>query len=170
MVTVRYLQKTDFDQCWNIFYKVFCRHEDEAFLNAWIHYNPALSYCVVNESETNIEGFLLSTNAKNSIHIEFIGIDSNSQGKGLGTILLHSLLDRCKRENLSVSLVPSNSDPKLIRWYEKHGFQRTNTYTPIGEEIMIWQEVSINQYLNNKPPLPPYTRSMLYVSAHMYTV
>ena len=132
---VRCLKKTDFDDCWNIFYKVFGRHEDEAFLNAWISLNPALSYCVVNETGET-EGFLITSDTDNSLFIEFIGISPDSQGKGLGTILLHNLLDECKRECLSVSLVPSNSDPKLIRWYEKHGFVRTYTYTSKGEEIM----------------------------------
>jgi ribosomal protein S18 acetylase RimI-like enzyme len=162
---VRYLKKTDFYECWRIFYKVFERHEDEAFLNAWISYNPALSYVIIIDDE--IGAFLLTRET----HIEFIGVKRTHQGKGIGTILLHSLLDRCKRENLSVSLVPSNSDPKLIRWYEKHGFVRTYTYTSIGEEIMIWDSKgSSNQYLNSNPPLPPYTRSILYVSAHIYTV
>lgn len=160
---VRYLKKTDFDDVYSIFYKVFDRHEDEAFLNAWIHYNPALSYCVVSE-KGEIKGFLLCQEH----HIEFIGIHPESQGKGLGTILLHNLLDKCKRERLRITLEPSNSDPKLIRWYEKHGFLRTHTYNSKGEEIMEWvSETDLNQYLNNNPPLPPYTRSILYVSAHM---
>ena len=155
-MTLRYLKKTDFDEIWNIFYKVFERHEDEAFLNAWIHYNPALSYCIIGKN--GIEAFLLTKER----HIEFIGVNPDSQGKGLGTILLHSLLDRCKRESLSVSLVPSNSDPKLVQWYEKYGFRKTNTLTEQNEVLMIH-----DQYLNNNPPLPPYTRSTLYVSAHM---
>jgi ribosomal protein S18 acetylase RimI-like enzyme len=159
-MTLRYLKKTDFDDIWRIFYKVFGRHEDEAFLNAWIHYNPALSYCIVNK-EDNPEAFLITKEH----HIEFIGVNPDSQGKGLGTILLHSLLDRCKRENLSVSLVPSNSDPNLVLWYEKHGFRKTTSLTEQNEVVMIH-----DQYLNNNPPLPPYTRSILYVSAQMYTV
>jgi ribosomal protein S18 acetylase RimI-like enzyme len=159
-MTVRYLRKTDFDQCWNIFYKVFERHEDEPFLNAWIHYNPALSYCI--EGKNGIEAFLLtkehygfqkhsSANAnavencswldrvENSKehHIEFIGVNPDSQGRGLGTILLHSLLDRCKRESLSITLVPSNSDPRLIQWYEKHGFRKSGLYTKDNEVVMI---------------------------------
>lgn len=132
---VRCLQKSDFEEIWNIFFKVFERHEDEAFLNAWIHYNPALSYCV--ESENGIEGFLLSSNTNECIFIEFIGIHPNSQGKGLGTILLHNLLDECKRDDLSVSLVPSNSDPRLICWYEKHGFKKSGLFTKENEVIMI---------------------------------
>ena len=129
---VRYLQKSDFDACWNIFFKVFERHEDEAFLNAWISYNPALSFVVIDDYDRT-EGFLLTRDR----HLEFIGIHPNSQGKGLGTILLHSLLDRCKRDIYKITLVPSNSDPKLIRWYEKHGFRKTNTFTKNNEPLLI---------------------------------
>ena len=151
---------SDFEECWKIFYSVFERHEDEIFLTAWKSMNPALSFVIEINDETI--AFLLTRET----HIEFIGVAKEHQGKSLGTILLHSLLEacgkttgqcvlpssefsdegkinRCKRGHLSISLVPSNSDPKLIRWYEKNGFIRTNTFINKKEQLMIFSSSSI---------------------------
>ena len=129
---MRYLLKTDFEECWTIFYSVFERHEDEVFLSAWKEQNPFLSF-VLYEGH-RIEAFLLTRGT----HVEFIGVKKDHQGKGLGTILLHNLLDRCKRDSISISLVPSNSNPKLIRWYESNGFRKTGNYVNPKEQILVF--------------------------------
>ena len=138
-MNARCLRKTDFEACWNIFYEVFERHEDEVFLTAWISLNPALSFVI--EMDGEIGAFLLTRET----HVEFIGVKKTHQGKGLGTTLLHNLLDKCKRESISVSLVPSNSDPKLIRWYENHGFRLTGEYTEKNEMIMVYEYLKLTR-------------------------
>ena len=129
---VRKMRENDFPSVAAIFYKVFERHEDDAFANAWLKFNPTLSLVA---EEKDVLGFLLVTGT----HIEFLGVSPDAQGKGVGTTLLHSLLDKCKRRLVNVTLVPSNNSPMLISWYIRHGFIPLRYKQGVkGEEL--WME------------------------------
>ena len=155
------MQEKHYADVCKIFLQTFERHEDLAFARAWSVFSPELSeVCIERE---RVIGFLLVSGK----HLEFIGIDPQAQGSGLGTALLHSLLDKCKRDSsrqgfqthssasenanentggtsrvensssrpFSITLVPSNSDPRLISWYSKHGFRQIG-FTKEGEPLM----------------------------------
>ncbi len=127
---VRNLTENDYPQIVDIFHKVFERHEDYAFERAWLHKNLSLS--VLAEEEKRVCGFLLVS----STHLEFLGVDPDYQGNRIGTTLLHSLLDKCKRRLVSLTLVPSNNSPQLISWYVRNGFR------PLGyRDKELWMEL-----------------------------
>jgi ribosomal protein S18 acetylase RimI-like enzyme len=50
-----------------------------------------------------------------------IGVEPNSQGKGLGAALLRYALARCDKEGALAYLESSN--PRNISLYERHGFE-----------------------------------------------
>ncbi len=129
---VRSMKESDFPSIQSIFVNVFDRHEDLAFEKAWKNCNYDLS--LVYESKEDVYGFLLVSNT----HLEFLGVDPRAQGNGIGTTLLHSLLDKCKRRLVNLTLVPSNNSPTLVRWYLRHGF------APLAyKEGELWMQFSI---------------------------
>jgi GNAT superfamily N-acetyltransferase len=55
-------------------------------------------------------------------YLPLIGVDADSQGYGLGAMLLRTTLALCDRDGLPASLETSN--PGYIPFYERHGFRQ----------------------------------------------
>lgn len=64
------------------------------------------------------------------LYVWFIGVDSNSQGKGEGTSLLNSIIDIAKEKKLPVCL--ETSTERNFKWYEDLGFSVYNTSNQFG--------------------------------------
>jgi ribosomal protein S18 acetylase RimI-like enzyme len=52
-----------------------------------------------------------------------IGVDQNSQGEGLGSILLEYALSKCDADGKLAYLESSN--PRNVPFYQRHGFEVT---------------------------------------------
>ncbi len=55
-------------------------------------------------------------------HLALIGVDAAHQGQGLGSLLLHTMLDEIDREELLTYLEATS--PRNMRLFEKFGFQK----------------------------------------------
>jgi GNAT superfamily N-acetyltransferase len=65
------------------------------------------------------------------------------QGKGVGSRMLHEILDRCDREGLGAYLESSNI--RNVPFYERHGFH-VLTEVPLSEEFVarpMWRDPGI---------------------------
>jgi ribosomal protein S18 acetylase RimI-like enzyme len=116
------LSENDFERVYNMFHKVFDRTKweqdfhvawstriQEASIGAYSEDGSLLAYAIVTtkEDQTQTPYWFL----------EFLAVDPDAQGGGLGSTLLRILLEKNKR----IALVPLNND-KLIHWYKRHGF------------------------------------------------
>jgi ribosomal protein S18 acetylase RimI-like enzyme len=110
---MRILEESDFTETLRIFSEVFEEEELDVFLSSWIERRREVSYGIFTGE--SMEGFTLVRNQ----HIEFIGVDPKAQGKGLGTHLLHKVMEDLEGD---ITLIPLN-DEKIIHWYKKNGFQ-----------------------------------------------
>lgn len=57
----------------------------------------------------------------NYCHLWFIGIESSMQGNGIGSKMIHALMDICKKKKLPIYLETSNS--RNLKFYESNGFK-----------------------------------------------
>jgi GNAT superfamily N-acetyltransferase len=55
-------------------------------------------------------------------HLALIGVDAAHQGQGLGSLLLHAMLDEIDREERLTYLVSTN--PRCVGLFERFGFQK----------------------------------------------
>jgi ribosomal protein S18 acetylase RimI-like enzyme len=54
-------------------------------------------------------------------YLPFLGVDPSVQGRGIGSALLHNLLQKCDADTVPAYLETSN--PRNIPLYERHGFR-----------------------------------------------
>lgn len=113
------LQENNFERMHAIFKKVFDRTKwEEDFFEAWRKRNRKGSLGAYSEDGNLLAYAITTQKGDGSWFLEFLAVDPESQGSGLGTILLQKL----KGMNPKISLVPVNNQ-KLIHWYKKHGFE-----------------------------------------------
>ena len=62
--------------------------------------------------------------------LQFLGVDPERQGRGLGTALLAPLLERCDRDGVRAYL--DATSPRNKRFYERHGFRAGAPFAPAG--------------------------------------
>jgi ribosomal protein S18 acetylase RimI-like enzyme len=69
-----------------------------------------------------------------------LGVDPDSQGRGLGTALMTPVLERCDRERISAYL--ESTTPRSRTCYERVGFRVTEEITlPDGPPVwLMWRE------------------------------
>lgn len=146
-----------FDSIWNIFTAVFPDKYNDEFIDAWVDRNRNLSYGMI-DLDGSIQGFILTKQSENCTShtqkIEFLGVNPSYQKGGIGTQLLKLILDYCLRTNSRATLIPVN-DPRIIHWYNKHGFLNygqpfISPYTGDFEQPMIFNHIaSKGQFLGN---------------------
>lgn len=61
-------------------------------------------------------------------YLAFVGVDPESQRQGMGSILMHPVLQRCDAEGLPAYL--EASAPRNRALYERHGFEATEEIRP----------------------------------------
>ena len=87
-------------------------------------------------------GFIIFSPISPEAHILSISIRNEMQSKGIGTLLLKSMLDQCKVMNYKkIFLEVRVSNEKAINFYEKFGFSkdaiRNNYYTDNSEDALL---------------------------------
>jgi|Tabmets5t2r1_1033131.scaffolds.fasta_scaffold10291_2 GNAT superfamily N-acetyltransferase len=63
-------------------------------------------------------------------YLQFIGVQPDQQGRGIGAALLTPVLERCDRLGLPAYLEATS--PQNRRLYERHGFQAAGDLAPLG--------------------------------------
>lgn len=89
-------------------------------------------YSSVAEDETGVIGYQISTGNPFGAHLARLGVRPEAQGKGLGSALVHDLIQRAgalQSGRLSVNTQDNNF--ASLRLYEKLGFVRTGEYYPV---------------------------------------
>ena len=89
-----------------------------------------------------IIGFIIFSPISPEAHILSISVRNEMQSKGIGTLLLKSMLDQCKVMHYKkIFLEVRVSNVKAINFYEKFGFSkdaiRNNYYTDNSEDALL---------------------------------
>ena len=87
-------------------------------------------------------GFIIFSPISPEAHILSISVRNEMQSKGIGTLLLKSMLDQCKVMNYKkIFLEVRVSNLRAINFYEKFGFSkdaiRNNYYTDNSEDALL---------------------------------
>jgi ribosomal-protein-alanine N-acetyltransferase len=87
-------------------------------------------------------GFIIFSPISPEAHILSISVRNEMQSKGIGTLLLKSMLDQCKVMNYKkIFLEVRVSNEKAINFYEKFGFSkdaiRNNYYIDNSEDALL---------------------------------
>jgi len=95
---------------------------------------------------------------KSAIHIEYVAISDACQGKGLGTILMRSLIMRLQNEFKSVDngpkLLTLECEKKLIGFYSRLGFQLSPTPPRVFKILSNGKQVPHNYFFLGAPLTP----------------
>ena len=87
-------------------------------------------------------GFIIFSPISPEAHVLSISVRNEMQSKGIGTMLLKSMLDQCKVMNYKkIFLEVRVSNEKAINFYEKFGFGkdaiRNNYYIDNSEDALL---------------------------------
>lgn len=70
-------------------------------------------------------------------YLAFVGVEPDSQGQGMGSILMHPILQRCDGQGIPAYL--EASAPRNRDLYERHGFEVTEELHPGRSGPPIWR-------------------------------
>lgn len=70
-------------------------------------------------------------------YLAFVGVDPESQGRGIGSILMHPIVQRCDAEGVPAYL--EASAPRNRELYERHGFEVTEEIRPGRGGPPMWR-------------------------------
>jgi ribosomal protein S18 acetylase RimI-like enzyme len=70
------------------------------------------------------------------IHLWYIGIETNNQGKGIGTKLMEEII--YKYHNLGLSICLETSTPRNFKFYENLGFEEIVEINDIGYSLKMY--------------------------------
>ncbi|HMV29518.1 MAG TPA: GNAT family N-acetyltransferase [Anaerolineales bacterium] len=111
----------------------------EAFGKFWHNTSDALQrahgqsfYSSVAEDANGIIGYQISTGNPFGVHLARLGVRPEAQGKGVGSALVHDLIQRAgglQSGRLSVNTQDDNA--ASLRLYSKLGFLRTGEHYPV---------------------------------------
>ena len=97
---------------------------------------------LICKNDNRMIGFIIFSPISPEAHILSISVRNEMQSKGIGTMLLKSMLDQCKVMNYKkIFLEVRVSNEKAINFYEKFGFSkdaiRNNYYTDNSEDALL---------------------------------
>ena len=97
---------------------------------------------LICKQDNQIIGFIIFSPINPEAHILSISVKKEMQSKGIGTLLLNSMLDQCKVMNYKkIFLEVRASNSQAINFYEKLGFSkdaiRNNYYTDNSEDALL---------------------------------
>lgn len=78
-----------------------------------------------NEKSTVGFSFVIPIHKKKILHIDYIGVDPHTQGKGYGKMLMEYICRSYKKKGWIITL---ECEDHLIKFYEKFGFIRMNIF------------------------------------------
>ena len=97
---------------------------------------------LICKNNSEIIGFIIFSPINPEAHILSISVIKKIQSKGVGTLLLRSMLDQCKAMNYKkIFLEVRTSNLQDINFYQKFGFIndaiRDNYYTDNSEDALL---------------------------------
>ena len=97
---------------------------------------------LICKNDNQMIGFIIFSPITPEAHILSISVRNEMQSKGIGTLLLKSMLDQCKVMNYKkIFLEVRVSNEKAINFFEKFGFSkdasRNNYYTDNSEDALL---------------------------------
>ena len=97
---------------------------------------------LICKNDNQMIGFIIFSSITPEAHILSISVRNEMQSKGIGTLLLKSMLDQCKVMHYKkIFLEVRVSNVKAINFYEKFGFSkdaiRNNYYTDNSEDALL---------------------------------
>ena len=97
---------------------------------------------LICKQDNQIIGFIIFSPITPEAHILSISVKKEMQSKGVGTLLLKSMLDQCKAMNYKkLFLEVRVSNIQAINFYNKFGFSkdaiRNNYYTDNTEDALL---------------------------------
>ena len=97
---------------------------------------------LICKHNSEIIGFIIFSPINPEAHILSISVMKKIQSKGVGTLLLRSMLDQCKAMNYKkIFLEVRTSNLQAINFYQKFGFIkdaiRDNYYTDNSEDALL---------------------------------
>jgi GNAT superfamily N-acetyltransferase len=122
-----------------IFFEIFDESEDVHYNSAWRNRDCSRSLGIFSK-ENDLLGFSLVEGDK----LAYIGIDPLYQKDKLGTTLLKRVLEISEEQRKHINLIPAE-DPRLVKWYGKHGFNVVN------EEMLVCggKRITMNYHTYN---------------------
>lgn len=132
MTTVRPLCQKDYSATKQIYKGAFSLddHPMSDLSDSWNIRSEENSYGIFLDS--TLIGFALcsfDSHSGDNMYLDYIAINETVRGKGFGSILLNTLLDKCSTEHRSIHLFPDSFE--LAVWYKKFGFYETMDSDPI---------------------------------------
>lgn len=116
--------------------------DDNDFINSWLSRSPQSSLALLDRTrlreKSQLIGFgIVCTHRESDFpmvreKLWFLAIDSTVRGGGAGSVLLDAIIGSVAPGSLC--LAPVNED-RIIRWYEKKGFQIVRRLAFIHEDI-----------------------------------
>lgn len=113
-----------------------------------------LAHCFVIEDNSNILGFANVWIVAGEANINSIAVNKIFQSKGIGSQILHSILEYCiKNSTNEITLEVRKSNIRAQKLYEKYGFningERKNYYSNNGETALLMSNRNIQYFLEN---------------------
>jgi ribosomal protein S18 acetylase RimI-like enzyme len=129
----------------------------ELFLRrVWLHHGeiyavgePAVGVCIWNppgawKVSVSKQLSILPALIRESDHpsephyyLPFVGVEPDSQGRGLGSALMHPVLSRCDADEMAAYLEASTLRNRAL--YERHGFKVTNEFKAGRGAPTMWR-------------------------------
>jgi len=97
---------------------------------------------LICKHDSEIIGFIIFSSINPEAHILSISVTKKIQSKGVGSLLLQSMLDQCAAMNYKkIFLEVRTSNLQAINFYQKFGFSkdaiRDNYYTDNSEDALL---------------------------------
>lgn len=132
MSTIKQLCQKDYHSVKQIYKGAFSLddHPMSDLRDSWNLRSEENSYGIYLDS--TLIGFAICSFDSHSganMYLDYIAIDTGYKGKGYGSILLNTLLDKCSRDHRSIHLFPDSFE--VAAWYKKFGFYETMDRDPI---------------------------------------
>jgi len=186
-------KSSDFQQVLELFHKNF-RGPDEPSLSEFpILLRRGIYRVFVLKKDDlsdgkNVAGVAITANwgISNAVHLEYVAISDACQGKGLGTILMQTLITRFRNEVLNLDkgakMLTLECEKKLINFYSRLGFRtspakpriweiETNGKQIPHEYFLLGTTLSnidiASRFLDNKNFVRPYRKILKNKSAQI---
>jgi GNAT superfamily N-acetyltransferase len=115
------LRQLDYYVVKQLFHNTFLCNEDSNFIKSWNHRHPTASIGYW------IEDVLVGAAIVQAKTLEYIFIHPHFQNRGIGSLLLNTVLNNC-----STIYLTAVKEPSVRAWYVKHGFVQT------GEDTFVY--------------------------------
>ena len=126
-------------------YTIYQSPQSAAFLRTLIE-KPENNYVRVVRDENEIVAFSQSSVQDHAVHLGFIGVAPEHEGKGWASLLLDDLINFVKQsDRCALTLDVFEDNEKPYRWYQKRGFQEQERYQ-LGR-------IKLEPFLDGSPPI-----------------